>query len=258
MNKRTLLITFTSIFIWACNSNKIREVVLDDNTKVVGNISKDTIYDGLVKFYSLQTGKLISDCNYTNGKENGDRTDYYDNGRPSMRAVYENGKMNGMIRFFSKTGHLDSESFQYYDLSVGPVTIYSENKLHEFDFYSFEGKNLMSLNYDSIGSKKLVDILQDFFFFNKQSYVANGERKSDNGTEVFLYLIYPPKYDFKYSLVEVDDKLTIKSEVEKLESKLPWINFDVDSAKVKRKELAIRIVISDSNDTRKVEMLKVI
>jgi antitoxin component YwqK of YwqJK toxin-antitoxin module len=71
-----------------------------------GDITPDTVFNGLIRFYDTTTNKLVIEATYTNGKLNGKRKDYYLNGNIKGVGYYENGKQNGTTSFFDTAGRL--------------------------------------------------------------------------------------------------------------------------------------------------------
>lgn len=250
------LLTIGMVFFIGC-SDKQRTVLLDKDTKAVGDISKDTIYNGLIKFYNIQSGKLVSSANYLNGKLNGENIEYNENGTISSKVFYDNEKQNGEANIYDARGKLINKYFSYYGLKVGEDLSYSDGRLITYSFYSFDNKKLLSINYDSIGDKSITDVQEGFFFYTKRHFNTNTP-SSMKHAEVFLYTPNPPNYNFKYSLVHIDDKYAVKSEIRKFSQSDRWSVFDIEQDNKTNEKIALKLEINDPNVPKSIVMFKAI
>lgn len=62
--------------------------------------------EGTWKTFSAETGVLLEECNYLNGKRNGLYATYYTNGVKSLEENYLNGKTNGKSTSFFPNGNI--------------------------------------------------------------------------------------------------------------------------------------------------------
>jgi len=154
------LLLVIAIAIFSCKETKTnpkiqtRRVVIDD-VIAEGDISSDTIYNGLIKFYDTATNHLISETFYKNGKINGKRKDYYLSGGIKNIGYYENGRQIETASHFDSAGQLTSKQDFYYDLRVGNNVEYTDGKPTKYYFISFDNEELFYLNYDSIQTKNV-------------------------------------------------------------------------------------------------------
>jgi hypothetical protein len=239
-------------------SNKQRTLIIDKETKAVGNISKDTVYEGLINFYNLQSGKLITASNYLSGKLNGESIEYNANGLILSKVSYENGKQNGIASVFDRNGKRINNYFTYYGLKVGEDVLFRDERLSVYDFYSFDNKKLLSVNYDSIGTKSITDVQQGFFFYTKRNFLVTNSISNTKHAELFLYTPNPPNYDFKYSLVLIDDKYNVKSEIKMISTVDRWSVFEINQPNMPDSKLALRLVINDPNVAKSIVMFKIL
>ena len=78
--------------ICSCSKTNKRRVLVED-VYAEGDISKDTVFNGLIRFYDTSHNRLVMVASYKNGVLDGPRTDYYKSGRPETKIKYENGKI---------------------------------------------------------------------------------------------------------------------------------------------------------------------
>jgi hypothetical protein len=155
---------FLLFFLFACQGDK--SLVLGD-LKAVGRISPDSTFEGVIKFYNLETGILKVECNYYRGKMHGNRIDYYSNGVIASKESYENGKLDGYVYFYDSNANKLVDQFYYYDLQVGPTIKYENNKEISFSYSSLDFENLFKINYDSFKKMSLTTLQKNFFFSTK-------------------------------------------------------------------------------------------
>jgi hypothetical protein len=247
-------------FIIGCQQKNIRSVIIDNNVRAEGNITKDTLYDGLIKFYDVNSNKLIQECTYIHGVENGHSIYYYKTGKISAKSFFENGKQNGYSLFYDIDGKLISKDFFYHGIRAGSSSKYSNNSISKYWFYSLDNKLLFYISYDSLTSRKRITELQErFFFYNEREYsdLAFNEISKPK-KEFFIYTPNPPKYNFRYSLVLTDNKYKKVTEVEKFSTETPWSVFTVDENLLLNNDerYAFRLLISDSVSGGDITMYK--
>jgi hypothetical protein len=245
------------LIISSCDTKKDKRIRVDD-VFADGEISKDTVYNGLIKFYDTATKQLIQTANYKEGILDGDRIDYYINGKTKLQLQYKNGKINGEVKIFDSTGEISETQNIYFDLRVGPSIEYKNKQVSQYYFYSIENKELLHINYDSIEGKK-IDQLNDtsFFFWHFNDYSTS--ESNTPKTDLFLYLPNPPKFNFQYSLCIIDDKYNIKQTIKDLNPEKSWDIVNLDYTSLKSNEsFAIRLTIDNEldNDDRIASMFK--
>lgn len=260
-----VLILTTVLF--SCEQNKtnsidkIRRVIVED-VIAEGNISSDTVFNGLIKFYDTTSNNLVIEANYTNGKLNGKRIDYYLNGKVKNIGFYDNGKQTGTVSYFDSTGQLTSKQDFYYDLKAGSRIEYKNGKLSKYYFTSFDNKDLFSIDYDTVFNKEIKKINDNSFFFWHSSDIATitTTDKKLQGNEYFIYLINPPDFNFEYSLCVINYRDSILR-IEKLfdRSKM-WETFTLDTTRLKKGErFTLRLAFDrdlNDNEGEKGDMLK--
>lgn len=236
------------LFSIGCDKNSQKSIVLNKE-RVEGDISKDTVFNGEIKFYDLKTNKLVSKCNYINGKLFGDRKDYYLNGNLSLHSFYEGGKLLGSSNIYNTSGILEKKEYYYYDIQVGESISYKKGEIAEYYFYSLDGSLLFWLNYDSINGKRITDLQSNYFFIKDKEYsevVADGNRT--RAKEFFIYTPNPPKYNFKYSLVTTDSTFKKINIIREFDGNKPWSEFNIENFDKPNRNLeyAIKLSIYDS------------
>ncbi|NCI45800.1 toxin-antitoxin system YwqK family antitoxin [Sediminibacterium soli] len=250
-----LLVIITGVFL-AC-SDRVKTVIIDNETRAEGNISEDSIFNGLIRFFNLKSGKLETVANYSDNKLNGERIEYNSNGTILSRSFYEKGRQNGAVDVYNEKGMRVNSYFMYFDLKVGDDISYRNSVPFLYNFYSFDGKRLFNINYDSLGNRKISDVQSDYFFYNKRTFLITKYSTNERRSEIFIYLPNPPGYNFRYSIVTVDDKYQILSEIEKLDGVNRWEIFEVNESPSPH-HLAIKLEIDDPNVAGRTTMFKII
>lgn len=237
------------VFLNSCqNYRKPREIILG-NERVKGVISKDTIFNGSIRFYNKKTNRLISECNYKDGKLNGERKDFYDNGKLSSLSYYDDDKLTGEVTVYSKNGEKLKVEFYYYGYQVGHSTKFVLKKPQEYFFYSFGGEPIFSISYDTTLRKRITDVQLNYFFINKrESTDISPEGFIGQNIEVFIYMPQPPLYNFRYYLVLTDTLYDQVKIVKELNNNEPWSRFIVNLSEKRNDKLeyAIKLLVTDS------------
>jgi len=233
MTPRFLLFPVLALTFYSCTTKNQKRVTLDD-VIAEGNISKDTVYNGIIKFYDKASNKLVTSVNY------------------------KEGMMHGEAKFFDSSGNVSDKQSFYYGLRVGPSIEYKKGQISQYYFYSLENKELLHINYDSIQGKR-IDQLNDtsFFFWHLSDYSAY--KSQDRRTELFVYLPNPPKLNFKYSLCIIDNAYHIKTVVKEFVPIANWDVISIDYPNLKTGEIyAIKLSVDDEfdNDNRIATMFK--
>lgn len=247
-----ILFIFLCFFLISCDSEKKSEE-LDLGDMIAKGEIKDSIYNGKISFYNKATGKLIAESNYINGVLNGEYKKYNDSNKVIVLGNYNDGLPNGYSYVYDGNGKLKVKSFIYYNIRVGACIQYLNDKPKKYYYYSLDNKLLFYIDYDSINGKGILDIAKNFFFINSYNV--------DNTTDEYrLYNINPPKYNFKYSLVTVDENKKIKDTIQEFNSNNIWHKFDIClQPKLPANTFyAINIFIKDSVNGRDCVMLKLL
>lgn len=261
MNIRFSLL-FLILLTIACREHKTSQRILAKDVYAEGDISLDTVYNGLIKFYDTATNKLVIEAFYKNGKLDGKRSNYYLNGSLQSVLHYESGKQNGNASYFDSTGQVESKQDFYYDLEAGSKIQYKKGKPDKYYFTSFDHNDLFYLDYDSVYNIAIEKLNDSGFFFWHVNDIATFTTTNNILTqkEGFIYIIDPPGFHFEYSLCVINNKDSVLR-IEKLfsPSKI-WDSFIFDPSTLKTTErFALRLEFDrtyNNNEREKGEMLK--
>ena len=123
------------ILICACNHNKVNTIIVG-NEMAEGDISGDSFYNGVIKFYDLNSKNLISQRNYVNNILNGKSVSYFKNGLIASEEEYENGKLNGYCQYYNNDDNNDllSKHYFYYDIKCGNCIDYRKGSVKDYYF----------------------------------------------------------------------------------------------------------------------------
>lgn len=153
------------VLICSCNNTNKRRILVED-VYAEGDISKDTVFNGLIRFYDTSHNRLVKVANYKKGIQDGLQTDYYKNGKPETEINYENGKINGEVIIYDSAGIVIEKDNYYYDLLTGPWHEFKNGKLSNYHFYSLESELLFTIDYDK--SRKIEEINDKNFFLESK------------------------------------------------------------------------------------------
>jgi len=240
---------------------KLKRIIIED-VIAEGDISSDTVFNGLIKFYDTTTNQLVIEANYKNGKLDGKRTDFYLNGKIKNIGFYENGKQTGTVSSFDSVGQLTLKQDYYYDLPVGSHIEYENSKPSKYYFTSFDKEDLFYINYDSINNKEIKKINDTHFFFwhaRNIAAITTTEKKLEN-QEYFIYIVNPPDFHFQYSLCIISDRDSIMRTEKMFDKNKVWDTFILDRTKLTSGErFALRLEFDRSlnnDEGEKGDMLK--
>jgi hypothetical protein len=258
-----LIVAFTCIMlsIPSCNENahvRSFKVKIDDSTYVQGPFADDSLYNGTMRFYN-SNDSVLCEADYKFGLLDGIRKDFYLGGIVSSKSIYKNGLLHGESMYFDTHGTLVSSRNYYYGLIVGSSAEYFNGSIKNYYFYSLNYEPIFQLHYDPRNPKEITELEDDYFFIRKDTCdeIINGSVRISK-TRVFLYLLNPPEYDFKYRLVYVDEKNKVKSVVKNLGSGNPWSEFLLEDYVTDDSKLAIELKLKDSIFGGRTTMLKII
>lgn len=267
LNRFLVFAFILTTILFSCKQNKtnstdkVRRLTIED-VVAEGDISSDTVFNGLIKFYDTTTNSLVIEAYYKNGKLHGKRIDYYLNGKTKNIGFYESGKQTGTVSYFDSTGQLTSKQDFYYDLKAGSSIEYKNGKPSKYYFTSFDNEDLFSIDYDTLLNKEIKKINDNSFFFWHSSDIATittTDRKLE-GNEYFIYLINPPDFNFEYSLCVINNKDSILRTEKLFDNTKLWETFTLDTTRLKKGErFSLRLAFDrDLNDGEgeKGDMLK--
>jgi len=244
-------------FLISCKEGKFRSVVINKDTKAYGDIDKDTVYNGLIIFSDLHSGRIIRECNYLNGVVHGEDQQYYDNGQLAVKSKYNLGKKNGDLYLYDSSGKIVESNYFFYDLRVGNNTDYKNGAAFYYKFYSLDNNVLLSLNYDSLKYRRITELQPEYFFYHFSEYFDfSAGRNGKGGKELFIYTPNPPRFDFEYSLVTVDSAYNIQKVYKKFDNDKPWSIFEIDDSTRGAGRLNLQLIISDSINGGTIKMYK--
>ncbi len=212
---------------------------------VKGKISRDTLFDGPIKFYDTTTNLLVMERNYQKGKLQGRALNYYKNGNVSATCNYENDNINGELKLFDSAGILTKSQYYYHGIRMGSTNIYEKSKPVKYIFFSLEAKPLVEINYDEVKSKTITNLISSFFFFRVDEFSkANTSPIEAQGNELFIYTPNPPIFNFRYSLVLTDSANKITKVLKDFKSDQPWSKTLLEGATSSEK-YTIRLIVND-------------
>jgi hypothetical protein len=249
---------FSCTLLVGCYSNSNTSIIQGENI-VVGNISRDTIFGGLIKFYNKHTKKLVEEGMYVDGKKNGEYKRYYENGRVSGDLFFSDDKENGIVKIYDTSGKILTQSFYYYGLRTGNSLKYINDSLKAYAFLSLDETRLLYFDYDSLKTKYLPDLTKDFFFYTKSKYFENTYDTVAKKTEYFLYTPNPPREEFNYSLVRIDKNYKVVTTLINFDKQLPWSRFSIDlNTDTSEIRIAIKLLIIDKIHENEITTFKVL
>jgi antitoxin component YwqK of YwqJK toxin-antitoxin module len=203
-----LLILFSLLFITFSCSKKGKEFKRKDiNNRIVeGYFINDTIYDGVIKYYTY-TGYLEGKATFQNGIKNGFAINYYPNGNIWDSSFYMHGLRNGYHYVFDSFKNLTYRDFYFYGHRLGEQIIYKNGKISKYVFSNFEKQQLYEGLYDS------SEILFRYGgeIINASLYKATKDAIPSFG--VFSYFLNPPHVNIKYSLGVIEEKTEYRKEL---------------------------------------------
>lgn len=248
MTVRLFFIALFGLTISSCGNKKTKRVKIDD-VIAEGNISKDTIYNGLIKFYDTATKQLVQIANYKAGILDGDRIDYYTTGKRKLELHYQNGKIDGEVKIFDSTGEISEIQNIYFDLRVGALIEYKKKEVNQYFFYSLENKELLHINYDSVKAKRIEQLNDTSFFFWHYNDYSTSESITPK-TELFIYLPSPPKFNFQYSLCIINNKYDIRQTIKEFAKNKSWEVINLDYSILRADEsFAIKLTVDNEFDS---------
>jgi hypothetical protein len=235
------------VLLFSCKDDPYtyKSIQIDKELRAEGLISKDTAFNGLIKFYNVPTGHIVKQCYYKDDTLTGQQVVFFNNGKIANIQNFDNGRRNGLFKYYDSTGNLVKEENYYFDLREGSVIKYKENKPDEYIFLSLDEKPLLSFSYDHLLNKKITEEISQFFFFSYNDFIDMGVDSVKSKRDYLLYTPHPPKYNFQYSLVNIDSAYQIKEELKRFNQDVNWVRFELLHQKLQEKTFALRLEIKD-------------
>lgn len=123
--------------------------------------------------------------------------EYYKNRGLKIKVGLKDGKPHGRSYIYDSSGNLILTNFFYYGLRTGPGQNFKDGSITDYYFYSLESQEIYHLDYDSIGTKGLLEVNNKFFHISSASM-------NDSTLEFRIYNICPTKYKCNYNLIIAD------------------------------------------------------
>ena len=223
--RHTQYILLFIILLFGCKTDKSKRIIRFGEF-AEGNISigKDTVFNGLIRYYDTTTNRLTSKIFYKNDTVNGPSVDFHQNGKIASIANYIMGDEHGVTSFYDSSGNIFQTNYYFHGIHVGPFTMFKEKKPFKYSFYSFDGRRLFQLNYDSISEMEIKNWKDKLFFFT-ENYAVDDYNPQNVKKIYFLYLPNPPEFEFKYSFCLLDSSDKIIKTVENFDSAKPWTEY---------------------------------
>jgi hypothetical protein len=248
------------IALVSCRPNLDKAMIMNNGLRAEGKISADSVFDGAIKFYDVNTNKLVEETEYDRGVRNGHDIVYFPQGTVAVRSFYKDGKENGSSYIYNEKEQLTTEYFFYYGIRMGNNVRYSNGAASKYWFYSLDDSVLFYFDYDSIKGKRVPDLQPHFFFYHVQQFNTIDKPDSlSRNSEYFIYTPNPPRLDFKYDLVLVDSSRNVLSILKEFSKTQPWSVFDLSNkVESSNKKTALRLQIFDSINNSKMWSLKLL
>ena len=183
----------------SCNNNSKR--ITKGSFDLEGVFVKDSIPDGVIKYYKKNTNNLVATREFKNGLLNGPSINYH--GEKKIQTLnYMDGLANGFSELYdSATGIITNREYYYNDRRIGPSFQYNlDGSLMNYQFDNFENKSLYQINYNTQEKKFISDDIDKLVNINISEDLVDNEEK----LKIFFYTIYPPKQTVVYKLIYYD------------------------------------------------------
>jgi hypothetical protein len=208
----SLIMLLAILLLASCHNtdHKIRRIKFGE-FDMEGKFSKDSIPDGIIKYYVTGTNELVATRSFDKGSLNGPSINYF--GKNIIQTVdYKNGIEFGFKRNFdSSSGFIKNAEFSYYGKEIGPAFEYMPSgEVLNFDFRSFENEPLYSVEYDSASKQYLSDKTDRLVNIHVAQSLVNNEKK----LKFFFYNILPPKSKVTYKIYYMDQSNNIVDSVQ--------------------------------------------
>lgn len=201
--KLIIILIFISILLPSCaqqqEQKQQKKRIQKDGYMMEGNIENDSIFQGVINYYDINTNKLVYQATFLNNVKNGLAINYYPNGVKQDKVFFVSGKKNGEHIGYDSTGKITYKDYYYYGKQLGPISFYKEDgSIKEYYFVNFEGETLLYRSYVNLPKKQ--EDPRDYFYM----YISEALENEVKKIEIFLYIIQLPKFSFKYSICMQD------------------------------------------------------
>jgi len=180
-----------------------------------------------------------------------DYIEYYKNGVLKIKGGLKDGLPHGRSYIYDSSGNLILTNFFYYGLRTGPGQNFKDGSITDYYFYSLESQEIYHLNYDSIGTKGLLEVNNNFFHINSVSI-------DDSTLEFRIYNICPSKYKCDYNLIIADSLQNFKRLLHHFSNDSIWHTVKINTSLQldKNEYYAIKIDVIDSINRKDCVMQK--
>ena len=131
--------------MFSCQRKNEKSITFSDGKRAVGNISEDSIFNGLIKYYDKNTGKILEKTEFFNGIRDGLSYGFDQNEKVEFICKYEKGKLNGNVYFFDSLGQLTNTEHYYEGLRLGSKIKYVKNEPKIYEFIDLEESSLLKI-----------------------------------------------------------------------------------------------------------------
>lgn len=202
---------FLLLLLSACDSksnDRIRVKVLKDSIRVVSEFDSRELLDG----FSLKIRKrgLQSYTSYYNGKKDGLRYTFYEDGSIKTSEKFFNGARVAINRSYYPNGRLEAAIFHDGKIRRNDSWHYFENGLlKQYSFYQYDGDLVFRQNFDRQGKFVEMDGRPHYFFYEDDSIKVGC---SFSG-EIALASPWFSSVNARYFLIDVEDGDTLLERV---------------------------------------------
>jgi hypothetical protein len=118
---------------------------------------------------------------------------YFKNGKINELINYKEDKAQGFYYIYNENGNLNKKLFYLSDLAIGDAFFYGKrNNVTFYNFYNFQGNNLNSIEYDSVGNI-IADTRQVIFIDSLKPYNNSLDKENERSYDLLLVISKPPK-----------------------------------------------------------------
>jgi hypothetical protein len=257
---KKLILIFSILILISCQKKKFFK--LDNETIVFCKDAKDdSTFNGETLVYN-NTNSMSGKYYYTNGILNGKAIEYYGNTKKKVEMNYINGKLDGELLSYDSIGNLKLIESYYYGIKCGNRLEIKDNGDSIYSFKSLENDLLFFLEYPKVKGKYIDQVYSNFFFYYASASVIDNDYYEE--PKIFIYNVYPPKFKFEYSLIQIDSSFKkIKTIYEFqgtnfFEEKY-FDEMEINSIRKKSNSfIALNLDIYDSINNKRVNMKKLV
>jgi hypothetical protein len=227
-----------------CSENEKHRKIRIGNVTIEGNISRDTILNGLITYYNNDI--VVSKANFTNGVKSGDSINYYLNGSKKNVISFFYGKKTGRTyEFDSASGNPIYQGFYYFGRLMGPnYWYYRDGKIKQYDFSDFEGKSIFYASYDSNGNVSGSSDQNQFF----PMHIAHVDADNKTQSFLFIYNLQPPHFLFSYKVCIEDSLRKIIETIDSVPKQNIYFEKLLPQLKDKNKYCVVLNIVDSTNN----------